>query len=263
MKIVRLQHQGAIRYGLWEDENITLATGDPFSGLKPTSDKVALKGAALLAPIEPPNIYCIGLNYMKHAKEGGAAVPEKPLMFLKTTTTLTHPGSQIVLPLADPETVDYEAELVIVIGKKVKNVSEDKALDYVLGYTCGNDVSCRGAQFSDKQWCRGKSFDTFCPLGPAINTDIADPNNLKIQLRLNGRTMQDSNTSDMIFSCRKIVSYLSYVGTLLPGTVIMTGTPEGVGFARKPPVYLKEGDKVEVEIEGIGVLSNSVVAEKA
>jgi len=161
-----------------------------------------------------------------------------------------------------PDEVDYECELAIVMGKAAHNVVEDEALDYVLGYTCSNDVSARDCQLRlDMQWARGKSFDTFAPLGPCIQTEM-DPDHARVCTRLNGQVMQDSNTSDLIFSCRKLVSYLSHCMTLLPGTVIMTGTPAGVGFTRKPPVFLRPGDVVEIEIEGIGVLRNRVIAEE-
>ncbi len=163
-----------------------------------------------------------------------------------------------MLPAAAPDEVDYEAELAVVIGRTARNVGKDEALDYVLGYTCGNDVSARDCQLRhDSQWARGKSFDTFCPLGPVIETQL-DPENVRVCTRLNGELMQDGCTSDMIFSVRELVSYCSQQMTLLPGTVLMTGTPDGVGFARRPPVYLRPGDRVEVEIEGIGVLQNPV-----
>ncbi|MDD3928099.1 MAG: fumarylacetoacetate hydrolase family protein, partial [bacterium] len=170
-------------------------------------------------------------------------------------------GGDILLPKMAPHEVDYEAELAIVIGRTCRNVPEYEALDYVLGYTCGNDVSARDCQMKqDTQWARAKSFDTFCPLGPWIETEL-DPDGLDIVSRLNGETMQSSNTSDMLFDCRYLVSYCSRIATLQPGTVIMTGTPSGVGFSRKPPVFLRPGDKIEVEIEGIGTLCNGVRAE--
>lgn len=214
----------------------------------------------LLAPIEPPNIFAIGLNYRRHADEQGAKLPESPLIFIKATTSLADPGAPIELPAPASAEVDYEAELAIVIGRTARRVSEADAFEYVLGYTCGNDVSARDCQKRiDKQWARGKSFDTFCPLGPwIIPADALDPDRCAIRSRLNGRVMQDSNTSDMIFSCRTLISYLSHQFTLLPGTLILTGTPEGVGMARTPPVYLREGDRIEVEIEGIGTLASPV-----
>jgi len=214
----------------------------------------------LLAPVTPLDVIAIGLNYKKHADESGAAYPDRPLIFLKTTSSVIGPEDNIVIPEAAPDEVDYEAELAIVIGKKAKNIEVDEVSDYVLGYTCGNDVSARDCQLRiDKQWARGKSFDTFCPLGPWIETELPDPDNCRIMSRLNGEVMQDSNTSDLIFNTKELVSYCSKNFTLYPGTVIMTGTPEGVGFARKPPVFLKSGDTIEIEIEYIGKLSNNVV----
>ena len=165
-----------------------------------------------------------------------------------------------MLPDEAPDEVDYEAELVIVIGKKAKNLEIDEVSNHILGYTCGNDVSARDCQLRlDQQWARGKSFDTFCPLGPWIETELPDPDHCRVGSKLNGQIMQDSNTSDLIFGVKELVSYCSKNFTLLPGTVIMTGTPGGVGFARKPPIFLKSGDTIEIEIEGIGILSNKVV----
>ena len=188
-----------------------------------------------------------------------------PCFSSRGPTALIGPGDTILLPKAGPDEVDYEAELVVVIGKQAKNVSVKEALEYVLGYTCGNDVSARDWQMvkQKKQWARGKSFDTFCPLGPFLVTkdEIPDPNNLRIQSILNGKVMQDSNTSDMLFSVAEIVSDLSRSMTLLPGTVIMTGTPEGVGFVRKPPVFMRHGDVITIVIEKIGELTNPVENE--
>ncbi len=207
------------------------------------------------------NILCIGLNYRRHAIESDMPIPERPILFIKPTSTLCPHEGDILLP--QTEELDYECELAVIIGKAAKNVSEEDALDYVLGYTCANDVSARDWQLKlDKQWARGKSFDTFCPLGPTLvpASEIPDPNALRIQTRVNGITLQDSNTKDMIFSVREIISYLSQGMTLLPGTVILTGTPEGVAMGRTPSPWLKPGDAVEIEIEGIGVLRNQVVA---
>ncbi len=258
MKIVRYQVEGQIRYGEVEGDRIYPCDGDPFTGLLKSQKAIAMGSVRLLAPVSPPNILCLGLNYRKHADEGGMPYPAAPLLFIKATTSLAGPGDPIVLPEAYQDSIDYEVELVIVIGKKARNVSEKEVPQVVLGYTIGNDVSNRSAQFKDGQWARGKSHDTFCPIGPAIVTDL-DGDNLNLSCRLEGQTMQDSNTSDMIFSCRQIVSYLSKSMTLLPGTIIMTGTPQGVGFARKPPVFLKAGQTVECRIEGIGLLANPVV----
>jgi 2-keto-4-pentenoate hydratase/2-oxohepta-3-ene-1,7-dioic acid hydratase in catechol pathway len=213
-----------------------------------------------LPPVDPPNLLAIGLNYVEHSKETKQKLPTEPLLFIKATTTVIGHGDNIVLPRIMPTGVDYEAELCAIIGRTAKNVSEDNALDYVFGYCCGNDVSGRKAQFNDGQWARGKSFDTFAPLGPYVVTDY-DPNCKKVISRLNGQTMQDGTTSDMVFSVVKLVSYLSHNLTLLPGTVIMTGTPFGVGYTRTPPVELKAGDIAEIEVEGLGVLRNQVIAQ--
>lgn len=219
--------------------------------------------ARLLPPVEPPNIFAIGRNYRAHAAETGSALPENPMIFMKPTTALIADGDEIVIPSAAPTEVDYEAELAIVIGRTARRVSPAAALQYVLGYTCANDVSARDCQRSDKQWSRAKGFDSFCPLGPwLVTADAIDPGHCAIRSRLNGELMQDSNTANLVHGCAALVSYLSHQFTLLPGTVILTGTPEGVGMARTPPVYLKPGDRIEVEIEGIGRLSNSVVAER-
>lgn len=261
-RIARLYYQDAVHYGLLEGNDIVrLIQGDILGEWEPTEITVPLDQVRLLAPITPPNVIAIGLNYRKHAIESQMAIPERPVIFFKTTTAVSGPGDPIMLPSMAPDEVDYECELVMVIGKRAKHVSEEQALDYVLGYTCGNDVSARDCQTRlDAQWARGKSFDTFAPLGPWIETEL-DPDHVRVMTRLNGQVMQDSNTADLIFSCRELISYLSDAMTLLPGTVIMTGTPSGVGFARKPPVFLKPGDTVEIEIEGIGTLSNPVIAE--
>ncbi len=261
MKIARFEHHHEIRQGVVEgDELDLLAPG----GHTRSGEIIKLEDVKLLAPVCPPNVIALGLNYRQHATESQMKLPERPLMFLKATTSVIGPEDAIVLPHVAPAEVDYEAELCLVIGKTARNVSEAEALDYVMGYTCGNDVSARDCQIrlDGGQWARGKSFDTFCPLGPWIETDL-DPDNCGIRSRLNGQMMQDSNTSDLIFNCRFLISYLSHSLTLLPGTVIMTGTPEGVGFVRQPPVYMKAGDAIEIEIDGIGTLRNPVVADEA
>ena len=238
--------------------------GDLFGKLEPVGGDVTV--SRLLAPVVPVNIFCIGLNYREHAIEGGQAIPEKPVVFMKPTSTLTDPGAPIRIPaVCDPEgEVDYECELAVVIGREARNVSESEALSYIFGYTAANDVSARRWQREGGggQWIRGKSFDTFCPLGPAIVTadELGDPQTLSIKTILNGQTMQNHTTGDMIFSVAKLVSFLSQDTTLLPGTLILTGTPQGVGFARKPPVWLKAGDEVTIEIGRIGRLSNPVQA---
>lgn len=213
-------------------------------------------------PFLPGNTICVGLNYKAHAAESNLPLPKRPLLFGKWTNAITGPGDAIVIP-PDTTEVDYEAELAVVIGQRCRNVSAEKALDYVAGYTCANDVSARDFQREDSQWIRAKSQDTFGPIGPYLVTseEISDPQTLGIRTILNGQTMQDSNTNDMIFSVREIVAFLSRGITLEPGDLISTGTPQGVGFARKPPVFLKTGDEVIIEIDGIGRLSNPV-AEK-
>jgi len=254
--------EGTVRYGvLADDQTLQPMDGDPFGEWQLTDEALPVAEVRLLAPVSPPNIIAVGLNYRAHAAENGLPPPQHPVLFLKATTAVCGPDDDIVLPKMAPDEVDYECELVMVIGKTARNVEPADALDYVLGYTCSNDVSARDCQLRlDAQWARGKSFDTFAPLGPWIETDL-DPDQVNIRTRLNGKIMQDSNTSDLIFSCREMVSYISQCMTLLPGTVIMTGTPGGVGFARRPPVYLRPGDEVEIEIEGIGRLRNKVVSE--
>jgi 2-keto-4-pentenoate hydratase/2-oxohepta-3-ene-1,7-dioic acid hydratase in catechol pathway len=261
MKIVRFLHGGQTGYGIIEDDLIYLCSGDPFNGLVRTPHAVSAGSARFLAPVSPPNIICLGLNYKKHADEAGVQYPPAPLIFLKATTSACGPHDPIVLPEAFQDSIDFEAELAIVVGRRAKNITEEEVPDAILGYTVGNDVSNRAAQFKDGQWARGKSHDTFCPLGPVIETDI-DGDSLDISCRVDGVIMQSSNTSNMIFPCRRIVAYLSQCMTLLPGTVIMTGTPEGVGYARTPPVFLKAGQTVECSIEGIGTLSNPVVGRQ-
>lgn len=254
--------QGQPRIGIVEGDAITVADGSIFNTLTPTETKCRIVDVQkFLPPVDPPNILAIGLNYRAHAAESKMELPREPVLFVKATTSLCGHKDNIILPAMAPDEVDYEAELVIVIGKTAKKVSEGEALDYVFGYTCGNDVSARDCQMRyDRQWARAKSFDTFAPIGPVIETDI-DGDGLPIRSRLNGKVMQESNTSDLIFGVRQLVSYLSHAMTLLPGTLIMTGTPSGVGFARNPQAYLRPGDVIEVEIEGIGTLSNTVLAD--
>ncbi|MCI0460998.1 MAG: fumarylacetoacetate hydrolase family protein [Gemmataceae bacterium] len=217
----------------------------------------------LLPPVpDPPKIICLGLNYSDHAKESGAPIPKEPVLFSKYATALIGHGDAIVLPPVS-EKVDYEAELVLVVGKRGRPRSEAAAAEYIAGYTIGHDVSARDWQLEKdgKQWMVGKTFDTFAPTGPVLVTadEVPDPHNLAIRLRLNGQTMQDSTTRQMIFPVGAVLAYLAQVLTLEPGDLIFTGTPPGVGFARKPPVFLKAGDVVEVEIERLGVLRNPVV----
>ena len=229
------------------------------SGLLPLVDIGDVK---IEAPVPRPNkIICIGLNYLDHVTESGAEIPKAPLIFSKFDTCVAASEDPILL-LVGSEQVDFEAELAVVIGRQAKNIDGKDAIDYVFGYTNFNDVSARDMQFADGQWQRGKSCDTFAPFGEYVATkdEIADPHKLRIQFRLNGETMQDSNTNQLIFKIPELVEYLSRSITLEPGDIIATGTPPGVGFARKPPVFLKNGDVCEVEIEGLGVLINPVTS---
>jgi len=266
MKIARLElADGSTCFAQPTAEGtFTRLNGDLFDGGFTVTDEVV--SGKLLAPLQPVDILCIGLNYRKHAEEGGQAIPENPVLFMKTSTCAQNPGAPIVLPTKlKSDKVDYECELAVVIGKTCHNVSKADALSYVLGYTCANDVSARDWQKNGGggQWCRGKTFATFCPLGPHLVTadEIANPNSLSIKTVLNGETMQDWNTNDMIFDVPTLIEFLSASTVLAAGTVILTGTPHGVGFARKPPVFLKHGDSVTIEIEGIGALTNPVEDE--
>jgi 2-keto-4-pentenoate hydratase/2-oxohepta-3-ene-1,7-dioic acid hydratase in catechol pathway len=206
----------------------------------------------------PGKIVAIGLNYMDHVRESGAEPPKTPLVFAKFTTAVIDHEQEIRIPRALTERVDWEVELAAVIGERASRVSEDEALNYVRGYTIGNDVSARDLQFADGQWVRAKSLDTFCPLGPEV-VEIEDPQNLKLQTRVNGETMQDSNTSEMIFGVAQLISFCSHSFALEPGDVVLTGTPWGCGEFMEPKRSLKDGDVVECEIEGIGILRNPVV----
>jgi 2-keto-4-pentenoate hydratase/2-oxohepta-3-ene-1,7-dioic acid hydratase in catechol pathway len=220
-----------------------------------------LRPGMLAAPLSSPSkLACVGLNYHDHCRETGMAPPARPLIFAKFNSSLTGPDSTIEWPEGLTDQVDWEAELAAVIGRRVRAVSESEALDAVFGYTAANDVSARDLQFSDQQWVRGKSLDTFCPLGPVVVTadEFGDPQAKRLLARVNGETMQDSTTAEMIFGVAEIVSFLSHACTLEPGDVILTGTPWGVGGFRDPPIFLKPGDTVEVEVEGIGVLHNEI-----
>jgi 2-keto-4-pentenoate hydratase/2-oxohepta-3-ene-1,7-dioic acid hydratase in catechol pathway len=266
MKIIRYEDaRGTIHHGcVHGDSNVTRLNGELFSGMSDTGETADVK--QLLAPLVPVDIICIGLNYRKHAAEGNSPIPEFPVVFMKNIGTLQDPGKPIVLPRKlRSNAVDYECELAVVIGKRCHNVSKADALKHVFAYTCANDVSARDWQkdFGGGQWCRGKTFATFCPLGPHMVTadEISNPNSLKIKTILNGEVMQDWNTDDMIFDVPTLIEFLSGSSILLPGTVILTGTPHGVGAARKPPVLLKDGDTVSIEIERIGTLTNPVIDE--
>jgi 2-keto-4-pentenoate hydratase/2-oxohepta-3-ene-1,7-dioic acid hydratase in catechol pathway len=264
MRIIRfIDENDLICYGqTYADNKSVLLEGNLYSGFRTTDKKVKVK--KLLAPVEPVAILCIGLNYHQHAQETGAKLPRYPVLFMKNPAALNHPEDPIIIPplCMDPPEVDLEVELAVIIAKAAKDVPKDKALEYVLGYTIANDVSARRWQKKSGggQWVLGKSFDTFCPLGPCLVTadEISNPQTLQIKSILNGNVMQDTNTSDMIFSVAEIIEFLSSCMTLLPGTVILTGTPSGVGFVRKPPVFLQPGDMIELTIDQIGTLSNPV-----
>ena len=265
MRIVRFQSIGKIHLGQQIDDRTALRIeGDLFGAYRVTDE--TLKIEKLLAPLVPTDILCIGLNYREHAAESGSAIPQNPMLFIKAGNTLNNPFDPIPIPSRSSE-IDYECELAVIIGKTAKHVSRENALDYVLGYTCANDVSSRDWQ-RDKnlgggQFARGKSFDGFCPLGPCLVTkdEIPHPNRLKIQTTLNGQVMQNHTTADMIFDVATVIESLSSTMTLRAGTVILTGTPQGVGFARNPPVWMKAGDKVVIEIEKIGRLENPISDE--
>jgi len=249
---------------LIDERTARVLKGSFAGGFEPT--RFTAKIDKLLAPLVPSDILCIGLNYREHAAESGSAIPENPMLFIKSSNTLNHPLAPIPLPRRSNQ-VDYECELAVVIGKQAKYVSRERALDYVLGYTCANDVSARDWQreksLGGGQFARGKSFDGFCPLGPALVTadEIPNPNALRLRTLLNGQVMQDHTTGDMIFNVPTLIESLSSTLTLRPGAVILTGTPQGVGFARNPPVWMKDGDTVVVEIERIGRLENPIRAE--
>jgi len=266
MKIIRYQDaKQEIKFAAQQPDGSAREISGDLYGRYQVTDKTA-DVRKLLAPVAPTGILCIGLNYRRHAAEGNAPIPKWPVLFMKIISTVQNPGDPILLPrhLKSSE-VDYECELAVVIGKPCKNVSRDKALDYVLGYTCANDVSARDWQkeMGGSQWCRGKTFDTFCPLGPCLVTpdEIPNPNALAIKTILNGEVMQDWNTEDMIFDVPALIEFLSGSTLLLPGMVILTGTPHGVGMARKPPVFLRSGDQITIEIEKIGALKNPVLDE--
>jgi len=228
-------------------------------------EAMAVDSVTLLPPVPcPEKVICVGVNYADHARESGMEPPGEPVVFSKFPSAVRTQGDPIVLPRL-ARSVDYEAELVVVVGVGGRHIAKEQAGRHVAAYCCGNDVSARDWQLHKPggQWLLGKTFDSFAPFGPALVTadEIPDPGNLRIQLRLNGRTMQDSNTSQLIFPIAELIAYISGVCTLVPGDLIFTGTPPGIGAARKPPVFLKPGDTVEVEIENLGVLRNPVVAE--
>jgi 2-keto-4-pentenoate hydratase/2-oxohepta-3-ene-1,7-dioic acid hydratase in catechol pathway len=266
MRIVRgLDIQGCAHWAaLGADGQARRLIGNLYE--RPTLTDEVMRFERLLAPVDPVAILGIGLNYRRHAEETRSEVPAHPIVFMKHPASVQHPGAPICLPRTlRSDRVDYECELAVVIGRSARNVTREAALDHVLGYTCANDVSARDWQKNGGggQWCRGKTFDTFCPLGPTLVTadELQTPNQLQIRTLLNGRVMQHSSTQDMIFDVPSLIVFLSASTTLTPGTVILTGTPEGVGMARNPRVWLQPGDEVSVEIEGIGTLTNPVIEE--
>jgi 2-keto-4-pentenoate hydratase/2-oxohepta-3-ene-1,7-dioic acid hydratase in catechol pathway len=258
MQIVRVQDaEGRILYGRRKGEQVLRIEGSLWDeeGFVITDEPVEV--VDFLAPITPPNIFAIGKNYQAHAREMGSQAPADPIIFLKATTSLLDPAEPIVLPSCSSE-IDYEGELAVIIGRETRDVPVDKAMECVFGYTCANDVTARDWQRRLGQWARAKSFDTFCPIGPWIETELPNPQALSLTTRVNGQVVQQANTSDMIFPIAQLISFLSQDLTLLAGTLILTGTPEGVGMGRTPPVWLKAGDQVSVSIEGVGELTNPV-----
>ncbi|MHB8644158.1 MAG: fumarylacetoacetate hydrolase family protein [Thermomicrobiales bacterium] len=254
MQFVRYKADGGARYGVLEGAQVLSATGDPFTGLTPGAAVGTLDSLTLLPPVHPGKIIAVGLNYVDHVKEGGRDrdVPDEPVIFMKPQSALIGHGGTIELPM-ETENIHYEAELAIVVGRRARRVSEADAYDYILGMTCGNDVSARVLQAKDGQWTRAKGFDTFLPLGPSVTVGLR-ADDLSVQSRLNGAVRQSARTSQMIFSVPRLIAFISRVMTLDPGDVIITGTPAGVG-------PMKPGDTIEVVVEGIGTLRNPVAAE--
>ncbi|MGN5634802.1 fumarylacetoacetate hydrolase family protein [Streptomyces sp. AC154] len=278
MKTARVRHQGQVFAARVEGDTVfpvvpeeprymsdavrdLIADGTAHERLGADVPGVPLADVELLSPLaHPQKIICIGLNYADHIRETGLATPEVPLAFVKTAHTLTGPTAPVSVPRGTTEQLDWEAELAVVIGRTARDVTVEEASSYIFGYTVANDVSARDAQFSDVQWFRGKNFDGFCPLGPWIvsASEVSDPQDLAISARVNGAIVQDSSTKEMIFGVAETISYLSRYMTLQPGDVIATGTPHGVGMGRTPQLWLRDGDVVEVEVEGIGLLSNRI-----
>ncbi len=254
MKLVRYRTAEKVAYGALEDEIVYRLEGAWGEALRMGERVAPLRHVELLAPCQPSKIVAVGLNYRAHAAESGHQVPTEPVIFMKPPTTVIGPGAAIVYPEELSQRVDYEAELAVVIGRRARHVPREDALDFVLGYTCANDVTARDLQRRDGQWTRAKSFDTFCPLGPWIVTDL-DVSHLAVRSRVNGDLRQDGRTGDMIFAVDELLAFVSAVMTLEPGDVILTGTPEGIG-------PLQVGDEVTVEIAGVGTLSNRVTREE-
>lgn len=252
MRLCRLEVGGRPHWGKIEGELVTLLTGQPWEGLHLQGGSVPLAGARLLPPCAPGKIVCVGLNYRAHAAEMGKALPDEPLLFLKAPSSLLPPGGVVELPAQSAE-VHYEGELALVVGSPCRHAKPDSALDHILGYTCLDDVTARDIQRREKVYARAKGFDTFCPVGPWLETEIADPQALDLELRVNGQLRQQGSTADMIFSVAEVVAFISRIMTLHPGDLVTTGTPPGVGA-------LQAGDQVEIIIGGIGTLSHGVAA---
>jgi 5-carboxymethyl-2-hydroxymuconate isomerase len=241
---------------------LALPADERDAALAPAPGDTAPDDARVLAPLRPASVIAIGLNYLDHIRESGMERPQRPLVFSKLRSSVIGPDDPIRIPLELTQQVDWEVELAVVMGAAATDVSEDDALDHVFGYTVANDVSARDLQFSDGQWIRGKSLDTFCPLGPAVVTpdELGDPQTLALRTRVNGETVQDSSTAEMLFGVRALIAFCSRSFTLLPGDVLLTGTPWGCGAFMTPPRFLAPGDVVETEVEGIGTLRNPVSA---
>ncbi|MEL0082246.1 MAG: fumarylacetoacetate hydrolase family protein [Gammaproteobacteria bacterium] len=265
-RVARFERKGSVQTAINLGAGWQELQGELFGDYR-AGPVIDVPDSPRLSPVDPPAIYCIGLNYREHAKEVGLELPEYPVLFMKSVAALSGHGYHIENPTqAGSNKLDYECELAVVIGRDCKNVSAAEALDYVAGYTCANDVSARDWQmeWGGGQFCRGKTFDTFCPLGPELVTtdEIDNPNALRISTLVNGNRVQESTTADMIFDVPTLIEFLSASCTLLAGSVILTGTPSGVGAGRTPPLWLKAGDSVTIEIEKIGSLENSVIEEK-
>ncbi len=268
MKWVRFERQGRQGMGTLQGDSVQPVEATSLQevidgrGTKPAGAAFSLNGggATLRAPLRPGKIIAVGQNYWDHCREQNVEPSKRPILFAKFPLSVIGPDEQVRWPEDLSSQVDYEAEMALVIGKTARSVSEDAALDYLFGYTAANDVSARDVQFGDGQWLRGKAIDTFCPLGPTVVTrdEVPDPQNVTVKCRVNGVTLQDSNTKEMIFPVRHLVSFISHAITLEPGDIILTGTPHGVGVFRNPKIFLKPGDQVEVEVGNFGVLRNSI-----